>query len=433
MDTDHEAMAVTEAGGSRTRIASIMHNLLGKPMSSFYLLLGSASLLLAIGLTMVRSASSIDSIVHNGSAYTVFREQAVSACIGFIAFWVALAMRPTWFRWLAYPLLLISTALLVLLWLRPGVAVGREALWIQVGPITVQPSEIAKVGLMLWGADVLIRKRPLLTQWRQLAIPLLPVSALLLLLVGYRDLGTMICLLFVLCGLLWFSGVRFRTLMGLGAAAMAAVILLIGNDEYRLQRVTSFLNPFADAQGTGHQAVQGLYALSTGGLWGVGLGQSRSKWEYVPEAHNDFIFAIIGEELGLIGCVAVIALYAVLTYAAIRIARRIGDPYCSLVAATCAVWLAGQAFINMAAVVGLLPITGIPLPLISSGGSSLVVTMFTIGMLATFARSEPEAAALLRARGRTWWAKMWAVPLPPERFAGNSLAPKSARSGRFEK
>ncbi|MGH3546330.1 MAG: putative lipid II flippase FtsW [Mycobacteriales bacterium] len=417
--TEVNPASPTQAGATAagTGVIAIAQGLLRRPLSSFYLLLGSASLLLGIGLTMVLSASSIDSIVHTGSAYTVFREQALSATVGLVAFWVALVMRPHWFRWLAYPLLLISTALLTLLWLRPSIAVGREALWIQVGPVTVQPSEIAKLALVLWGADVLIRKRPLLAQWRQLAIPLLPVAGVLLLLVGYKDLGTMICLLILLCGLLWVSGVRFRALAGLSAVALGVVVLLIGAQPYRLERINSFLNPFADEQNTGYQAVQGLYALSTGGLWGVGLGQSRSKWEYVPEAQNDFIFAIIGEELGLIGCVVVIALYAVLTYAAMRIARRINDQYCRLTAATCAIWLAGQAFINMGAVVGILPITGIPLPLISAGGSSLVITMFTIGMLATFARAEPEAATALRAGGRTWWGKMWMVPLPPAKLA----------------
>jgi len=414
--SDHGVVAVVEANVAGTGgVVAIVQGLLRRPLASFYLLLGSATLLLAIGLVMVLSASSIDSIVENGSAFTVFLEQATSAGVGLAAFGVALVMRPLWFRWLAYPLLLISTALLTLLWLRPSVAVGREALWIQVGPVTVQPSEIAKLALVLWGADVLIRKRSLLAQWRQLAIPLLPVSGTLLLLVGYNDLGTMICLLILLCGLLWVSGVRFRALLGLAAAASGVVMLLITAQPHRLERITSYLNPFADEQNTGHQAVQGLYALSTGGLWGVGLGQSRSKWEYVPEAHNDFIFAIIGEELGLIGCVVVIALYAVLTYTAMRIARRIDDQYCRLVAATCAIWLAGQAFINMGAVVGILPITGIPLPLISAGGSSLVITMFTIGMLATFARAEPAAATTLRTRGRSRWGKMWAVPPSPVR------------------
>ncbi len=437
VNVDHESMAVTEAGGGdtaspaagQTGIVAVAQGLLRRPLASYYLLLGSATLLLAIGLIMVLSASSIDSIVHNGSAFTVFIQQATSAGVGLVAFCVAVMMRPTWFRWLAYPLLLASLALLTLLWLRPSVAVGREALWLQVGPITVQPSEVAKLALVLWGADVLIRKRPLLAQWRQLAIPLFPVAGVMLLLVGYKDLGTMLCLLIVLCGLVWVSGVQFRMLLGLSAAAMAGVVMLIGSSQHRLERISSFLNPFADAQNTGHQAVQGLYALSTGGLWGVGLGQSRSKWEYVPEAHNDFIFAIIGEELGLLGCIVVIALYAVLTYSAMRIARRITDQYCRLVAATCAMWLAGQSFINMGAVVGILPITGIPLPLISSGGSSLVITMFTVGMLATFARAEPDAVTALRARGSTYWikmwTKMWAVPPKPPKAAKTSRATRS--------
>lgn len=399
-------------------------------MTSFYLLVGSALLLLVVGLVMVLSASSIDSFVANGSAFTVFLKQVKWAVLGLCAFWVAMLIRPHWYRYLAYPFLIPAVIMLAALLVNPAWGVGDHGRWLAVGPIQFQPSELAKLALVLWGADILVRKQHLLVEWRQLAIPFLPVAGIVLLLVGANDLGTMMCLLMVVAGLLWVSGVRFRLLAALGGLSLVAVVMLIGSRSYRLERVTNFLDPFADKDDAGHQSVQGLYALSTGGWWGVGLGQSRGKWEYLPEAHNDFIFAIIGEELGIIGAMMVIALYGVLAYAGLRIARRVADPFQRLAAASCTIWLAGQAFINMAQVAGLLPVTGIPLPLISAGGSSLVLTMFVVGILACFARAEPAAAAALHARGPNWISRITRIPLPP--LPGTSPG-KSALTGRVRK
>ena len=404
--------------------------LLRRPMSSYYLLLASAGLLLSIGLAMVLSASSIDSFRTSGSAFTEFSKQATWAAIGLPAFWLGLRLPVRAYELLGYPVLLVSGVLLALLWAVPsiGVEVNGAALWIKVGPVQVQPAELAKLGLALWGAATLLHKRALLGHWKHLAIPLLPVSGLMLLLVGHNDLGSMLLLLIVLLTLLWVSGVRFRVFGALLAVGMFGVVALIFGKSYRLDRLTSFADPFAVADHEGYQAVHGLFALASGGWWGVGLGQSREKWDYLPEAHNDFIFAVIGEELGVIGCFVVILLFGVLTYAGLRIARRVDDPFRRLVAASCTLWLAGQALINMGAVANLLPITGVPLPLISAGGSSLVITMLIVGMLSSFARAEPEAAAALHARGRTWWAKMWGIPLPP--LAGEQPARPPRERGR---
>lgn len=390
-----------------------LRGLMRRPLASYYLLMAAAALLLTIGLVMVLSASSIDSYVDSGSAFTVFLKQVQWAAIGLVAFWLALVIRPQWYRWLGYPLLLLATGMLSLLLLRPELGAGQHGRWLDLGIVQVQPSELAKLALALWGADVLVRKQKLIGEWRQLAIPLIPVSGIVLLLVGANDLGTMLCLLLVVLALMWVSGVRFRVLAGLGGVALVAIGMLISSRAYRIERLTSFINPFADQDVSGYQSVQGLYALSTGGWWGVGLGQSRSKWERLPEAHNDFIFAIVGEELGIIGCLVVIVLYCVFAYAGTRIARRINDPYIRLVSAACVVWLSGQAFINMAQVVGLLPVTGIPLPLISAGGSSLVLTMFVVGMLAAFARMEPEAVQALQSRRRTRWSRASLIWIPP--------------------
>jgi cell division protein FtsW len=408
-----------------------LQGLLRRPMSSYYLILASSGLLLAIGLAMVLSASSIDSYQNNGSAYTVFLAQAKWAAFGLPAFWVGLRLRVRGYELLAYPVLLTAAGMLILLWLIPEI-VGVEAngvyLWINLGPIQVQPAELAKLGLVLWGSVTLLHKSALLGEWKHLAVPLLPVSGVMLLLVGHNDLGSMLLLLIVLLTLLWVSGVRFRVFGGLLAVGMVGVIALIFGKDFRMDRITSFTDPFAVADNEGYQAVHGLLALGGGGWWGVGLGQGREKWGYLPEEHNDFIFAVIGEELGVIGCFVVIGLFCVFTYAGLRIARRVPDPFRRLVAASCTLWLAGQALINMGAVANLVPITGVPLPLISAGGSSLVLTMFIVGMLASFARAEPDAAAALHARGRTWWSKMWGIPLPP--LGGETGSPAPRRSGR---
>ena len=409
-----------------------LQGLLRRPMSSYYLLVGSAGLLLAIGLAMVLSASSIDSFRNNGSAYTVFLAQAKFAAIGLPAFWLGQRLKVRAYELLAYPLLIVSALLLGLLWLIPeqigGVEVNGVYLWIDLGPVQMQPAELAKLGLVLWGAATLLHKRALLGEWKHLAVPLLPVSGVMLLLVGHNDLGSMLLLLIVLLTLLWVSGVRFRIFGGLLAVGMVGVVALIFGKGYRMDRVTSFTDPFAVADDEGYQAVHGLLALGGGGWWGVGLARSREKWGYLPEEHNDFIFAVIGEELGVIGCFVVIGLFCVFTYAGLRIARRVEDPFRRLVAASCTLWLAGQALINMGAVANLVPITGVPLPLISAGGSSLVLTMFIVGMLASFARAEPDAAAALHARGRTWWSKMWGIPLPP--LPGEPARPVPRRTGR---
>jgi cell division protein FtsW len=197
------------------------------------------------------------------------------------------------------------------------------------------------------------------------------------------------------------------------AVGIVGVLWLVNRKQYRMERFTSFFHPFADMHGVTQQAGHSLWALAGGGWWGRGLGNSQEKWHYLPLSYNDFIFAIIGEELGVVGCFVVIGLFAVLLYAGLRIATRVEDPFRRLVAASCTLWLVGQALINMGAVANLLPITGVPLPLISAGGSSLVITMFMIGMLGSFARAEPDAAVALHARGRTWWARMWGIPLPP--------------------
>jgi len=244
---------------------------------------------------------------------------------------------------------------------------------------------------------VLITKRALLRQWRHLLVPLVPMAVVVFALVMLQpDLGTTITLAIVLLALLCFGGAPGELFGAIAVAAVAGAVVMAGIAGYRSARIESFLHPGADPQGAAYQARQAMFSLADGGWWGVGLGQGSAKWHYLPNAHNDFIFAIIGEELGFLGCLVVLLLFGTLAYVGIRIAARNNDPWIKLVAATVTTWLVGQATINIGYVVGLLPITGIPLPLISSGGTSIALTMLAFGLLANFARHEPQAVSALR-------------------------------------
>ena len=388
--------------------------LLARPLASYYLVLSSAGLLLALGLVMVLSASSVNSFRVSGSSYSVFLKQLMWVSLGLPLLVIANRLPVRAFRTLSYPLLLASLAGLVAV-LVPGI--GRTVLgssrWIGVGPFTVQPSELAKLALALWGADLLVRKRRLLAEWRHLLVPILPVATLVFGLVMLEpDMGTTLVLVVVVLALLWVVGSPMRLFTGLLSTLALLGTALAVTEPYRLARLTSFADPFRDAQDGGYQAVQGLYALASGGWWGLGLGASREKWQYLPNAHTDFILAVIGEELGLVGTLLVLVLFAVLAYGGIRVAQRSADPFGRLAAAAATAWLIGQAFINMGAVVGLVPITGIPLPLISFGGSSLVPTMFAIGMLLALAKTEPAAAQVVARRAARRSARR--MPRRPE-------------------
>ena len=243
-------------------------------------------------------------------------------------------------------------------------------------------------------------------------MPVLPVFGVLsLLLIAEPDFGAVATLGLVLVGLLWAGGmpVRWFGLVAVGGAALLAVVVTFSPE--RMERITSFLDPFADPTEGGFQAIRGMYALATGGLWGVGLGNSAMKWNLLPHAESDYIFAIIGEELGFLGCLVVVTLYGVLAYAGFRIARRSADRFVQLASVAITVWLVGQAAMNMGYVVGLLPVTGVTLPLISAGGTSLVLTLFIIGLLARFARSEPEAIEAQRGQARGRLARLF-LPVP---------------------
>jgi cell division protein FtsW len=382
------------------------------PMTSCHLVLGAAGLLLAIGLVMVFSASAIEAALDDQPAWQPGVLQLTWAGLGVVAMLVALRL-PVGFlrRW--SPAALVAVAFLLALVLVPGIGLKLNGArqWFDLGFANFQPSEVAKLVFALWGAHMLaLRDRYLTT--RSLLVPVLPVFGVLsFLLILEPDFGAVVSLGLVLIGLLWAGGMPLRWFGAMFAAGAAVLAALVWLAPYRMARVTAFLDPFADPSDGGFQAVRGLYALASGGLWGVGLGNSAMKWNLLPHAQSDYIFAIIGEELGFLGCLVVVTLYGVLAYAGFRIARRSADRFVQLASVAITVWLIGQATMNMGYVVGLLPVTGVQLPLISAGGTSLVLTLFIVGLLARFARAEPEAIEAQRARRRGRFARLL-LPVP---------------------
>jgi cell division protein FtsW len=367
----------------------------------------AVALLTMVGLVMVLSASSVTAFAEYGSSFLFFQRQAVYALFGgLVALAAARLPYRLWQRaWV--PLLGVSLLLLVLV-LHPsvGTVAGGAARWIRVGELTLQPSELVKFAVVAAVASVLAANlRTLHTEPGRWVVPLLViVGAASLLILLQPDLGTMIVIAITAFLLLFVAGVRLRHLFLSAVMAGSAGMALILMESYRRARFLSYLDPWSDPSHTGYQIVQSLIALGSGRLVGVGLGASRQKWMYVPNAHTDFIFSIMGEELGLAGEVVILALFAALVYAGIRIAMAAPDAFGRLLAAGITAWLGFQALLNLGAVTGLLPITGVPLPFVSFGGSALVVSLGAVGVLisvgrAAVARPRPVPAKRAPRRG----------------------------------
>ncbi|WP_461020466.1 putative lipid II flippase FtsW [Streptomyces daliensis] len=396
-----------------------------RPLTAYYLILGGSLLITVLGLVMVFSASQIQALQSGLSSTYFFSKQLVAAALGTVLLLLASRMPLKLHRALAYPLLVVSVFLMCLVQV-PGIgrAVNGNQNWIYLGgPFQLQPSEFAKLALVLWGADLLARKsdKRLLTQWKHLLVPLVPVTFLLLgLIMLGGDMGTAIILTAVLFGLLWLAGAPTRLFTGVLLAALAVGALLIRTSPNRMARLACI---GATDPGPGDQcwqAVHGIYALASGGWFGSGLGASVEKWGQLPEPHTDFIFAVTGEELGLAGTLSVLALFAALGYAGIRVAGRTEEPFVRYAAGGVTTWITAQAVVNIGAVLGLLPIAGVPLPLFSYGGSALLPTMFAIGLLIAFARSDPAARAALDMR----------QPVLRKRLAGVRWITMRRRAGR---
>ncbi|MBW3536367.1 MAG: putative lipid II flippase FtsW [Actinobacteria bacterium] len=358
-------------------------------------------ILCGVGLLMVLSSSSVQALRESGSSWLYFQRQAMWLSLGGLALLVALRAPLRLWRRLAGPLLAISLTLLVLV-LVPGIGidVNGSTRWIDVGPLRVQPSELAKVALLLFGADLLARRASRIEDPRAGLVPVCMVlGAFTLLVMLQPDMGTTIVLVLIGASLLLLSGVPVRRLAPLAMFGLAVGAILAVSEPYRRARVVSFFDPWADASNTGYQVVQSLVGMGSGQLTGVGLGASRAKWGFLPNAHTDFIFAIIGEELGLLGSLSIIGLFVGLAVLGARVAIHAQDRFGALVAGGATAWIAGQALVNMGAVVGLVPVTGVPLPFVSAGGSALVANLFAAGLLLRVA-TRPQAGSPKRSAGR---------------------------------
>lgn len=359
------------------------------------LLVLAAAALTLTGLVMVLSASSVSAFAHYGSSFLFFKRQLAYAALGAVLALAASRLPHRVWRRAWVPLLGGVLVLLVLV-LHPsvGTVAGGAARWLSLGPVTFQPSEPAKLLVVMAAATVLAGRRAWSEPPSRWAVPLLlPAAAVILLVLAQPDFGTAAVTAGAVLVVLFLAGVPLRYLaMCVAAAGAAAAGLVLGWD-YRRERVLSFLDPWADPRNAGYQVVQSLIALGSGHLFGVGLGASRQKWMYVPNAHTDFIFAILGEETGMVGALVVLLLFAVLLAAGVRIALRAPDAFGRLLAGGLTGLIGLQALVNLGAVTGLLPITGVPLPFISFGGSALVVSLVAVGILWSVGRAGVAAAA----------------------------------------
>jgi cell division protein FtsW len=356
--------------------------------------------LVAFGLVMVYSATSAPAALGNGDPMQYLKRQAIYAVLGLTL--MVVAYRTPFRRWrtLAPPLVVASLVLLLAV-LVVGQSVNGARRWIGVGPAAFQPSELAKLAIAIWTAGYLTRRRKPPQTLKELARPLgVLVGVFCVLVLAEPDLGTAICLVLVVAAMLLVSGTPVKPLMT-GAGLVTAIgFAAIWFEPYRRARFFSFLNPWHDAQGTGYQTVQAMIGIASGGIPGRGLGQGIQKDSYLPEAHTDMIFAVIGEELGLIGATCVILAYTAFAYVGFRVALRARDAFGKRLAAGLTVLVCGQAAINLAAVMGLAPLTGIPLPFVSYGGSSLVVALASVGILLNIAVDGGAAKAEVSDRGR---------------------------------
>jgi cell division protein FtsW len=362
--------------------------------------MGATLLLLTLGLLMVLSSSSIESLKFSGSSYTLFLRQLMFAVAGVIMMLIV-ARRTSIQFWRGISPGILGFALIALVAvLVIGISVNGQRNWIELfGPFRFQPSEFAKLALVVWGADQLARNARDRYSWKTLLFPVLPVALTIMVLVVLEgDIGNTFLLGVIFLGMMFAAGAPIRLFVyDIGVAAVGMLVASLAAP-YRMARFTAWLDPNADPLGAAYQVNQGQMALGTGGFLGVGVGASREKWGSLPEAHTDFIFSVIGEELGLVGTITIILLFALLAFAIFRLSRTTNDRFVRFAAAGVGCWIIGQATLNIGAVLGLLPITGVPLPLVSYGGSSLIPTLAAIGMLLACARNEPAARTALRRR-----------------------------------
>jgi len=384
-------------GRGRRRPAPIVWMRAPLPQTpSFWRITVITGALALVGLLMVLSASSVSAIGSSGSAWTVFLKQSVWLLIGAGAFW--LGARIDYHRWQrsALPLYVVAVVLCGLV-LIPGVGIAVDGArrWLGFGDLRMQPSEVAKLALLVVSASVLARRSDALLDPRRTkewAGPIVAFFAVLAALVFLEpDMDSVVVLAFIALTMLLVAGIPMRIIGALVIPVLGVGLLMAAWEPYRRSRMLALFDP-AGHEAAAYQTIQSVMAMGRGGVFGVGLGAGRAKWHYLPNAHTDFIFSIVGEELGLVGTLVVLAAFAGFGVIGFSIARSAPDRFGALMAAGITAWITGQALINLGAVVGVLPVAGITLPFLSAGGSSLVVTMLAAGILANVARLAPTGA-----------------------------------------
>jgi cell division protein FtsW len=356
-------------------------------------LLIPVALLVIVGLGAILSASSVLALRETGDSLYYFKRQLIWLGVGVVALAAASAVPIRWWRRLAFPFFTCTVFLLVMV-LAMGVRSYGATRWLLIGPVSVQPSEMAKLATVLFLATLVSRKEDSMHRLRDFLWPVaLSVGVVGALTMLEPDLGTTLLIAAGAFAVLVASAAPPMYVFGGAFLGGAAALAAAATSPYRWQRVTTFLDVGSDPLGSGYQAVQSLVALGTGGLFGVGLGASRARWSFLPNAHNDFIFSIVGEETGLAGSLAVVMLFVVLTVAGVVVAYRSTDRFGRLVAVGITAWLVAQALVNIGGVTGILPITGVPLPFVSFGGSALVTEMIAVGILISVVRQPPVVEA----------------------------------------
>ncbi|GAA0349164.1 MAG: putative lipid II flippase FtsW [Micropruina glycogenica] len=392
---------------------SLLGEALAHPRASFFLVLVPTVLLLALGMMMVLSASSVLGSVRFGDAYYFVKRQVFFLAVGGAAAFVLSRCNVRALKVLGWGLVIAALTLQILTFtpLGWGEAKGNRN-WVQFGTsfFRIQPSELAKLAIIVWGADLLARKQKLLDQPKHLLVPFVPVSLLLIsLVVLQHDLGTGMIMGAIVVAMLWYVGASWKMLASIGAIVGAGVVVLVATSANRLGRITGFFDSTHDQMGVNLQPLRGVFALASGGWWGLGLGASRQKWGSLAEAHTDYVLAIVGEELGLVGTLVVLSLFLVLAYAGFRIALRSDITFCRYLAAGVTSWLMIQALVNIMVVLKMIPVLGVTLPLLSYGGSGLMANLAAIGMLLACAKLEPDARRLAERKKRTTGAPVTVV------------------------
>jgi cell division protein FtsW len=364
------------------------------PMALYNMILWSTVALLVTGLVMVASASSIFAYENfGGNQWALVERQVLFAGMGFFGLIIMIRQSNERIKKFAGPILVAVSALLCAV-LVIGSSVNGQRNWIEFGPlIRFQPSEFAKIAIILYGAKMLAKHEGELNLVSRLLKPYFWVCFFVLLLIlAEKDLGTAMIMMPIMAAPLYFVGAPNKWFWVLAGLFVGLIVAFTIAAPYRMARFTSWVNPGADPQGTGYQLIHGQRALGSGGWLGVGLGGSKEKWGTLPEAHTDFIYAVVGEEVGIVGTLIVLGLFIAIIFSGLRIARLTDDLFTRLVTLGIVTWIATQAFVNIGAVLGLMPITGVPLPLVSYGGSSLIPTLVALGILLAFAKKQAESA-----------------------------------------